>query len=131
MPEEPPPPSVIEHISTRWALLHQPAQFVLRYAPAIRRYLGALLRNPEAVHDVSQDFLLRILDQRFVPPEDLRGRFRDSLKAAVRNAALGHLRKARRAPLEQSQDVADASAMAEADRAWLEEWQHCLLERAW
>lgn len=131
MPDQPPPPSVIEHISTRWPLLHQPAQFVLRYAPAIRRYLGALLRNPEAVHDVSQDFLLRILEQRFVPPEDLRGRFRDYLKAAVRNAAFAYLRKNRRTPVEQSQDVADDAALAEADRAWLDEWQHCLMERAW
>ena len=125
------PPSVLEHISTRWPLLHDPAQFVLRYAPAIRRYLGAILRDPDSVHDVSQAFLVRILEQRFVPPSNLRGRFRDYLKTSVRNAALAHGRQDRRQPIELVHEVADDSEPDEADRVWAEEWRQCLLERAW
>ena len=56
---------------------------------AIRRYLTALLPDPHAAEDVRQDFVVRVLEQRFVPPEELRGRFRDYLKQCLRNAAIG------------------------------------------
>ena len=29
----------IDQISTRWSLIQDPVKFVMRYAPAIRRYL--------------------------------------------------------------------------------------------
>src|SRR5207244_12395485 len=35
----------LNEISTVWSVVHDPAQFVLRYAPAIERYLAALLPN--------------------------------------------------------------------------------------
>src|SRR5947209_2066938 len=94
-PQTPDPktPSVLEQISTRWPLISDPGQFVLRYAPAIRRYLGAMLRASDVVEEVIQDFFLRVLQHRFTPEQVSRGRFRDYLKATVRNAALTHWRR--------------------------------------
>src|SRR3954466_3601502 len=85
------PPPGLKQISTHWPLITDPAQFVLRYAPAIRQYLVALLRNAHEADDVTQEFLLRGLLRGFVRTTHLRGRFRDYLKTAVRNAALSHL----------------------------------------
>ena len=36
-------------------------QLLLRYAPAIRRYLGAALRDPEAADDVFQEFAVKFI----------------------------------------------------------------------
>jgi len=127
-----PTPSFLEQISTRWPLLSQPNQFVLRYAPAIRRYLTAMLKDEDAVHDVSQAFLVRILDQRFQPPSNLRGRFRDYLKAAVRNAALSHFRQTKKQVLSVLEfEVEDEKGTRESDAAWTDEWRRCLLDRVW
>ncbi|MFO0866424.1 MAG: sigma-70 family RNA polymerase sigma factor [Gemmataceae bacterium] len=127
-----PTPSFLEQISTRWPLLSEPNQFVLRYAPAIRRYLTAMLRDEEAVHDVSQTFLMRVLDQRFQAPANLRGRFRDYLKAAIRNAALTHFRETKRKQTSGLEfDVEDERGTREADAAWTDEWRRCLLDRVW
>src|SRR5436853_6872353 len=89
------PHSMLEEISTRWPLIHDPAKFVLRYAPAIEGYLMALVRDADLVEEIRQDFLLRILEKGLVTPEHLRGKFRHFLKVAVRNCALTHLRKKR------------------------------------
>jgi hypothetical protein len=52
-------PSLLEHISTHWSVVGDPLKFVLRYAPAVGRYVGALLRNAHDAEDVVQDFLLK------------------------------------------------------------------------
>jgi RNA polymerase sigma factor (sigma-70 family) len=126
-----PPAPGLDQISTRWRLITDPEQFVLRYAPAIHKYLEALLKNAHDAEEVAQDFLLRSLQKGFVPPAELRGRFRDYLKVAVRNTALNHLRRKKPSraagPLDQA---ADAEPDA-AEREWLAEWQRCVLDRAW
>src|SRR5437868_3489921 len=83
----------LEEISTHWPLIRDPVQFMMRYAPAIRKYLEALLHNTHDAEDVTQDFLIRGLLLGFVRTENLRGRFRHYLKRAVRNAALNHLQR--------------------------------------
>src|SRR5262249_11514793 len=61
-------------------------------------------------------------------------RFRDYLKAAVRNAALNFLRR-NRARRAVGSDIFAAAVpnqiMDAADRAWAEEWRRCLLDRAY
>src|SRR5690349_11273660 len=89
----------IDQISTRWTLIHDPYHFVMRYAPAIQGYLRVFLKDPHDVEDVCQEFLARVVERGVVEEQRLHGRFRDYLIAAVRNAALAHLR--RRAPAEQ------------------------------
>jgi RNA polymerase sigma-70 factor (ECF subfamily) len=128
------PHSRLDQISTRWAAVHDPAQFLLRYGAAVRRYLGALIHNADDVDEVLQDFLARGIERGFVRAEPLRGRFRDYLKTAVRNAALSHLR--RRKPAGQDDFVLHQLTAAPetplaADQQWETEWRQCVLARAW
>lgn len=128
------PHSRLDQISTRWAAVNDPAQFLMRYGTAVRRYLGALVRNPDDVDEVLQDFLTRGIERGFVRAEPLRGRFRDYLKTAVRNAALSHLR--RRKPTGQDEFILHELAAAPetplaADQQWEAEWRQCVLARAW
>jgi RNA polymerase sigma-70 factor (ECF subfamily) len=128
------PHSRLDQISTRWAAVRDPAQFLLRYGTAVRRYLTALVHNPDDVDEVLQDFLARGIERGFVRAEPLRGRFRDYLKTAVRNAALSHLR--RRKPIGQDEFVLQQLAAVPempiaADQQWEAEWRQCVLARAW
>jgi RNA polymerase sigma factor (sigma-70 family) len=128
------PGPILSQISTRWPLITNPVQFVLRYAPAIRGYLGALIKNQHDADDVTQSFLVRMVEQNFDPTRVQRGRFRDYLKAALRNEAASHFRRKRPA---QADDALLAAlidtdpATAAADEEWEREWRHCVLERAW
>src|SRR3954468_20417069 len=96
------PRAGIDQISTRWPLIQDPVKFVMRYAPAIQGYLSVFLKNPHDVEDVCQSFLLRVLERGVADERRLHGRFRDYLIAAVRNAALAHLR---RRPLALADDA--------------------------
>ncbi len=128
------PRAGIDQISTRWALIRDPVQFVMRYAPAIRGYLGVFLKNPHDVEDVCQAFLLRVVERGIVEEGLLHGRFRDYLIAAVRNAALAHLR---RRPLvtQDGSRLADVAAEEEFvlpdEREWLSRWRRVVLAGAW
>lgn len=124
------PKHFIDQISTRWPLISDPVQFVMRYAPAIRGYLGALVRDPHDLDDVAQDFLMRVVQEGFVTEERVRGRFRDYLKASVRNAALSHLR--RRPSVQASEArLAELAAPDEAgDACWIAEWRRTMLDHA-
>jgi len=106
----------------------------MRYAPAIRKYLEALLKDSHDAEEVAQDFLLRGLQQGFLRTDTLRGRFRDYLKSAVRHAALNHLRRQRPAPgaVADLAHVADTTEPGtEGDQEWTSEWQRCVLDRSW
>jgi DNA-directed RNA polymerase specialized sigma24 family protein len=123
----------LDQISTYWPALGDPVQFTLRYAPAIERYLYALLRDPHEVEEALQDFLVRGLERGFVRPGGpLSGRFRDYLKAAVRNAAIDRLRQ-RRLPQQGDLDLTEVPGdeAEEADRRWVEQWRQCVLGRVW
>jgi RNA polymerase sigma-70 factor (ECF subfamily) len=126
-------PTVLEEISTRWPLISDPLQFALRYAPAMRRYLAALVKNAHDAEDVAQTFLLRIVNQPFTADRVRGGRFRDYLKAALRNEALTWFRRnCRHASQENDLDRHPApAAEGTADLAWVSEWRNCLLRRAW
>jgi len=138
------PKSHLDAISTRWAQVGDPIQFVMRYAPAIRKYLAAILGNSADVDDVCQDFLLRSLSHHFAAASPDQGKFRKYLKSAVRNAALMHLRGQRRrqnislADLEEAADphleplsFSALSLDPGEDAEWSQSWQQCLLDRAW
>lgn len=107
---------------------------VMRYVKAIRRYLGALLRNDDDADESSQEVVVKILRGDFSGANPERGRFRDYLKAAVRNVGRTYLQRRQRQP-----NVADVSlALPEAaffgdteDTQWLENWRAALLESAW
>src|SRR5262245_3974428 len=119
----------LAEISTRWPLIRDPVQFVLRYAPAIRAYLVAMLRDDHDADDLAQDFLVKGLQHGFVRAEPLRGRFRDYLKVAVRNAALTHLQRRRPVHAVADLDRVPAAGEPAAGREWLAEWRRCLIDR--
>lgn len=122
----------LAEISTRWSSLGDPARFVLRYSPAIRAYLQALIRHEQDAEDVLQDFLARFVERGLPRIDPSRGRFRDYLKTAVRNIAFTHLRR-RRPPQwsdEQWAAMADQRA-AEADAVYDRQWTKCLVDRIW
>jgi hypothetical protein len=124
-----PPAPALDQISTHWSAIHDPGSFTLRYAPAIRAYLVALLRDEHEADEAAQAFLLRMVEHGFGRVNPKQGRFRDYLKTAVRNAALSRLRRKRPGPLTEvlAQRLSDDSA----DAVWLGDWQRCLLDRAW
>ncbi len=124
----------LEEISTRWSTLSDPLLFVMRYAPAIRRYLIRILESSDAADEVCQDFLVRYLAQGFAHASPHRGRFRRYLKAAVRNAARMHLRHMRTASRHLTQPPArwelDQEAAPDTD-TFEDSWRSCVLERTW
>src|SRR5262249_30173713 len=101
-------------------------------AQAVRSYLLALLGNAEDADDVAHDFFVRVVERGFERADPDRGRFRDYLKIAVRNAALSHLRRQQRQPRAGGALMATVpDAESAANREWLREWQTCVLDRAW
>jgi hypothetical protein len=123
----------LDEISTEWSIIRDPSQFVMRYAPAIRRYFGALIKNRHDAEEVAQDFFMRVTQHGFVRVKLERSRFRDYLKAAVRNAALNFLRCKQVPSLDRSLIAhfhAADQPPPEADRQWVAEWRQCLLEWA-
>jgi RNA polymerase sigma factor (sigma-70 family) len=133
----------LDMIPTQWSLIRQahaqgtPANaaearrlLVLRYAPAMRRYLGRLTHDQDAADDLAQDALLQLMRGDFAGADPNRGRFRDFLKAAVRNLARNQWAKeARRRPVEF--DLALLTSDDDADRAWLADWRKTVLDNAW
>src|SRR5262249_14359043 len=122
----------LDLITTHWSTLGDSNRFLLRYAEAVRRYLLALLGNAEDADDVAHDFFVRVVERGFERADPDRGRFRDYLKVAVRNAALSHLRRKQRQPrVLDAQVCAVPDPEAAANGEWLREWPACVLERAW
>jgi RNA polymerase sigma factor (sigma-70 family) len=122
----------LDDISTQWNVIFDPPQFVQRYAPAIQTYISALVRNCHDAEDVVQDFFLRIAKRGLLRPSQ-GGRFRDYLKAALRNAARNYL--CRKLALKPSnlgllQDQLADKTQATSDQLWANAWRMCLLERA-
>jgi hypothetical protein len=131
-PDVGPSPS-LDQISTEWSLIRDSGHFVKRYAAAMRNYLRALVKDPHDAEDVLQEFLLRVLTHGFLRARQDRGRFRDYLKVAVRNAALNYLQRkkyprASRVPLPSA---AVASPQPSADEEWVAGWREAVLRRAW
>lgn len=125
------PKSVLEQISTCWPMINNPAQFVMRYARAIQKYVAAIVRDPHDAEEVAQEFLVRVFDKSFCPENVSRGRFRGYLKSAVRYVAISHLRKRRATELSEEMLASIIQPNSDADVAWTQEWQSCVLERAW
>jgi RNA polymerase sigma factor (sigma-70 family) len=132
--EDPIPGTFLDQVSTYWNRVHDPAYFVTSYAPGIVRYLEALLKDRHDAEEVAQDFFLRVHQQglRNATPE--RGRFRDYLKKAVRNAALNFLRSkhaTHRTALPLKPEALSDAAELSTDQRWLAGWREALLDHVW
>jgi DNA-directed RNA polymerase specialized sigma24 family protein len=117
----------LDHISTRAATLTDASKFVLRYGPAVQRYIRAILRDQDAADETWQELVTNLLRRGGPSTWPGRGRFRDYLRMSARNAAITYLRgKNRRAANELPEAVA-----APADRGLDDDWQQCLLGKVW
>lgn len=126
------PKSILEQISTYWPLISNPLQFVMRYAPAIRKYVSAIVKQRADADDVTQEFLTRVFEKGFCPTNVSRGRFRDYLKAAVRYVSLSVLRQRRLVELDDAMlESLITKPDDDADSQWDTQWRECLLDRAW
>ncbi len=137
--------SRLDAIATQHSLLEQahlgsfsqalPARnaLVMRYRKAIRGYLGALLQNDGDADELAQEVVVKMLQGGFAGFRSERGRFRDYLKAAVRNAAVGHFRRrSTSAHVElDAEGLADSGGPDPcSDETWLADWRRSLLEGA-
>ena len=123
----------LDQLSTHVATLEDTQRFLFRYGTAVRGYITAVLRDPAAAEEVMQELVLAFLRRGGAQTWPGKGRFRDYLKTAARNAAITYLRKKGREPGAADLDVlADPhSTDAAADRALTSEWQRCVLDRVW
>jgi RNA polymerase sigma-70 factor (ECF subfamily) len=72
----------------------------LQYGPAVRKYVGAIVKDAQEAEELSQEVMVRLLRGDFAGANPERGRFRDLLKVAVRNMVRSHWsRKQRRSTI--------------------------------
>ncbi|MBI1833191.1 MAG: sigma-70 family RNA polymerase sigma factor [Planctomycetes bacterium] len=136
----------LDGITTRWSLVRRAHMagdgaaasearsiLVMRYASAIRRYIGGILKDRDETDEVAQDVIVRLLKGDFAGADPDRGRFRDLLKTAVRNMVRNHWAKKnqRRAMSDPDFDqIADAGE-GTPQSAWLSAWKNNLLDHVW
>jgi DNA-directed RNA polymerase specialized sigma24 family protein len=133
----------LDKISTSWTLLAQAhgdgdeaaaarSLLLKRYGGAVRRYLGAVLRDDAAADDVTQEFGLALVEGKLGKAAAGRGRFRDYVKAALLHLVSRHRKQQQRQPRPTAAVPEAAAAPADdAERAFLESWRAELLARTW
>lgn len=136
----------LKDISTCWGDLEQAhlgqadevraaqERLVNRYGPAIRRYLRAIVHNPDEAEELYQTFALRFVRGDFHRADPERGRFRDYLKSALVRLVYDRQRQLNRQPSPLPDDypeTVDASPSADLDDHFLRIWREELLNRTW
>lgn len=137
-------PSRLEAISTRWTLLRQAfgesadsaaearRGLVLRYLPAVRRYVGAMVQNDEEADDIAQDVVARMMGGDFAGADPSRGRFRDFFKVAIRNMVRNHWRRQkRRRTVDFDVEAVKGEEDAEQEDCWVSSWRQRVLDLVW
>lgn len=139
------PDERIEAIQTRWSLIRnahltgQPESasearrlLVMRYAPAIRRYVGAIVRNDEDADELSQDLMVRLMRGDFGGADPSKGRFRDLLKTAIRNLVKsGWEKNNRRRTVDAELDDVTGGDHSAQDSEWTQVWRKSVMDHAW
>jgi RNA polymerase sigma-70 factor (ECF subfamily) len=106
-------------------------RFILRYGPAVRRYLLRLTRDIEAVDELFQEFALVLVEGKFRNTNPERGRFRDYVKAVLRHLVANYYTKRKRGPQTDGAAL-DALAAPEPPGDRLDEVRRVnLLARTW
>jgi RNA polymerase sigma-70 factor (ECF subfamily) len=144
--EQPTPNPRLSLIPTLWSLVrrahHGPAeaatsarrQLLEHYEGAVQRYLGKVMRDPDAAREVFQEFALQLLhgDLRGANPE--RGRFRNYVKATLFHLIRIYRTQQLKWPGPLPADgaaVAAPPADLDSDREFVVSWCDELLARAW
>jgi DNA-directed RNA polymerase specialized sigma24 family protein len=136
----------LEQLTTQWDVLllakeqsvtiAGPARnaLALRYAPAIRSYVKALVKDSHDADELAQEVLVKILHGDFSRSTPERGRFRDLLKVAVRNLVRNFwLKKNRQAQHNvELADIADAASDGlSVDDPLNVSWRNSVLQMTW
>ena len=136
----------LDQIATQWSLLDlahgdplvagsQAKQvLLLRYAGAVRSYVGALLQDDQEADEVAQDVMVRMLRGDFAQADPGRGRFRDLLKVSVKNMVRSHWDRQRRrnaVGLDVAQLADEQPAAPEEQADWDQNWRRSVLDMTW
>src|SRR5262245_43217052 len=140
-----PAPRRLDEIPTQWTLLHlahRPSLstsgearnvLVLRYASAIRNYVGALVRDEQEADELAQEVVVRLLRGQFAAASPDKGSFRRMLMVAAHNLVRTHYSRKQRqtgsaVDLEAVGELPDVPAL---EAEGLARWKQALLELAW
>lgn len=142
----PPDPTRLSSITTLWTVLRQAndgttleassarAQMWERYSPAIRRYLQAIVGDPHAAEEITQEFAVLLVAGNFKLADPRLGRFRNYVKTVLRRLVGAHRNRERKQPAPVPPDdgmLADlATSDEQADRILVEKWRDEILSRA-
>jgi sigma-70-like protein len=103
---------------------------VLRYAAAVRGYVGAMLRDSQDADELAQEIVMKLLRGDFAGADPQRGRFRDLLKVAARNQVRTFQTKKQRRS-GKDLDLDQFADDAPADPAWDESWRATVMANTW
>ena len=146
--------SRLSRIETAWSMVHRAHQdeptlsltaqqtLLNLYGGAIRRYLSAALKDPEAVEDLFQNFAVRFVQGDFQGLDPERGRFRSFVKTVLFRMVAEHRRHHSRRMKHEvtSSEVVEHLAEDEAmpsvseeitEQQYLASWREELLSQAW
>jgi DNA-directed RNA polymerase specialized sigma24 family protein len=142
-----PPPTRLDQIETNWSLLRLAHQnsvtaagvarnaLVLRYAGALRKYVGILIRQEQDADEVAQEMQLRLLRGDFAGANPERGRFRDLLAVAARNMVRTYWTRKQRHQGEvldvQQIIVPDEEMPNLGDEELIATWRRSMLDLTW
>jgi RNA polymerase sigma-70 factor (ECF subfamily) len=145
-------PANLSEFSTMWADVNEAhgsdpiraraaqERLLRRYGPAVRRYLGAAVRDPHAADDLYQEFALRLARGDFGGVRADRGRFRSFLKTVLYHLVVDWQRRRQRLapspsalglPEPEAGPEPEAQPAAEADAAYLAACREDLFDQAW
>ncbi|MEM7783157.1 MAG: sigma-70 family RNA polymerase sigma factor [Planctomycetota bacterium] len=105
-----------------------------RYSNAIRRYLGAAVKQPDIANDLFQEFAVKFLKGDFRSVDPVRGRFRSFVKTVLFRMVAHHFRKQASDRIVQVEELPDPESSPESDRSeteFINAWRSGLLDRAW
>lgn len=135
------------NIQTQWSMVRQAhqstedqdgssarQQLVMRYAPAIRKFVQVVVKDNHLADELSQDAIMRLLKGDFSGADPNRGRFRDLLKTAIRNMARNHWAKEKvRASVdfEIEELGGESEGQSELDQEWTRQCRDAALSVAW
>lgn len=103
---------------------------MLRYAGAVRGYVGAMLRESQDADELSQEIVVKLLRGDFAGADPQKGRFRDLLKVAVRNQVRTFETKSTRRA-GKDLDLNQFADDGPQDPAWDESWRSTVLSNTW
>jgi RNA polymerase sigma-70 factor (ECF subfamily) len=111
-------------------------EILIRYAGCAYKYILQASMNADIADDLSQEFALRFVRGDYKNADPEKGRFRDYLRASLRNLIVDYFRKNKELALSDSAadrlpDESVDSQLADLDREFQENWRNHVLSLAW